>query len=170
MKLAKPAFALLLVCLMASLAQAQDRQGGGRGRFGGGSQFERLTDAVKKLDLTADQKTTLEALKTEYSPKFKALKEKADGILTADQKKARDEAIKAAQAATGDNRRAAYQKVRAAVTLTDDQKKARDVVMKDTRALMTEARHQSHGDSHRRSEREAESGHAPARRSPPWWR
>ena len=34
----------------------------------------------------------------------------------------------------------AYQKVRDAVTLTDDQKKARDAVMKDTQALMTEAR------------------------------
>ena len=92
------------------------------------------------MDLTSEQKDKLEALKKEYAPKFKALREKADKILTDDQKKARDEAIKAAREATGHDRRAAYQKVRDAVKLTDDQKKQMESVMKEGRALIEEVR------------------------------
>ena len=150
MKVARLTIALVSVSLMAALALAQDstqppqRGGRGRGGFGGpggvAAGFERLSEAVKKLDLTTDQKDKLEALKKEYTPKFKALRDKAEKILTDDQKKARDEATKAAREATGADRRAAYAKVRDAVKLTDDQKKQMEAVMKDGRSLFEEAR------------------------------
>jgi len=143
MKVARLTFAWLLVSLMAgsALAQPPAGRGSGRGRgpggFGGGG-FERLTDAVSKMDLSADQKDKLETLKKEYAPKFKALREKSEKILTDDQKKARDEAMKAAREAKPDDRRAAYGKIRDAVKLTDDQKKETESVMKDVRALFEE--------------------------------
>ncbi len=150
MKVARLTFALVLVSLMAGLVLAQDTQqqpgrgrGRGRGGFGGGDaagMFERLTTAVQKLDLTAEQKGKIEALKTEYGPKLKAIHEKAENILTAEQKTARDEAMKAARDATGDARRDAYRKVRDAVKLTDDQKKAMEPVTKEGRELMEKAR------------------------------
>jgi Spy/CpxP family protein refolding chaperone len=39
-----------------------------------------LADAVSKLDLTAEQKEKIEALKTQYAPKAKALREKAETL------------------------------------------------------------------------------------------
>jgi len=150
MKVAKLTFALVVVALMAGSALAQNpdqpRQGrGGRGPggFGGGDpagMFERLAGAIQKLDLTAEQKEKVEALKKEYAPKVKAVKEKMDGVLTADQKSAREAAVKAAREAKGDDRRAAYQKIREAVKLTDDQKKAMEPIMKDAQTLSQEVR------------------------------
>ena len=53
---------------------------------------------LRGLNLSDDQKAKVEEIKKEYAPKFKALEEKRAGILTADQKKAREEAAKAAKA------------------------------------------------------------------------
>ncbi len=150
MKVARLAFALAVVCLMAGSVLAQtegDNQGGGRGGrggrgaggFGGDAvgMFERLSTAVQKLDLTADQKEKFEALKKDYAPKFKAIREKSDKILTDDQKAA----IKAAREAKPEDRRAAFQKVRDAMAkMTDDQKKQMEPVAKEGRTLMEEAR------------------------------
>lgn len=148
MKLARPVFALLLVALMAGLVQAQPG-GGGRGQRGGGfgggrdpvAQFERLMTAAGKLEgLTADQTTSLDGIKTEWTPKFKALKEKGDGILTADQKKIRDEAMAAMTAATSrEDRTAAMAKLQD-MKLTDDQKKAQTDLRTEVTTTMTEAR------------------------------
>jgi Spy/CpxP family protein refolding chaperone len=94
MKVARLAFALFLVSLMAGSVLAQppgDSSDGGRGPggrrpggfggpWGGFSPYERLTDAVKKLDLTAEQKEKVDALKKEYAPKVKALREKMESL------------------------------------------------------------------------------------------
>ena len=148
MKMARLSVALFLVCALAGTAFAQPRgDRGGRGQGGGfgmmmgdGSPMQRLTDTIKKLDLTSDQKDKLEALKKEYEPKFKAIREKREKILTDDQKKAVADAMKAAREATGDDRRAAYGKVRDAMKLTDDQKKDMEAVMKEGRDLFEEVR------------------------------
>ena len=64
--------------------------------FGIAERIERLT---KDLNLTDEQKTKLEALKKDLASKFGDARKKMDDILTAEQKKARDEAVKAAREA-----------------------------------------------------------------------
>ena len=48
----------------------------------------------KSIELTADQKTKVEALNKEFGPKLAECRKKAASIITADQKKARTEAMK----------------------------------------------------------------------------
>ena len=52
----------------------------------------------KGIELTADQKTKLDALNKEFGPKLAECKAKAGSIVTKDQKKARVEALKKAKA------------------------------------------------------------------------
>ena len=73
---------------------------------------------LKELNLTDQQKAKLKELRKEYEPKFKNA---ADSVLTADQKKARDDAVKAAKDA-GKKGEEVFKAARAAVKLTDDQK------------------------------------------------
>ena len=72
------------------------------------------------LNLTADQKTRLDALRKEYQPKLKDSK-LLENILTAQQKTARRQAAEAAKAA-GKTPKEIHQAAEAAVTLTADQK------------------------------------------------
>ncbi len=81
---------------------------------------------LKGLNLTDDQKAKVKDLRKEYGPKFKAA---ADGILTADQKKARDDAVQAAKA-EGKKGPEVWKAVRQAVKLTDEQKAKFKEVMK----------------------------------------
>ena len=60
-------------------------------------------------------------MKKEYEPKFKAAAEGMKDILTADQKKAREDAMKAARDA-GKKGRDVFEAAKDAVKLTDDQK------------------------------------------------
>ena len=75
----------------------------------------------KGIELTADQKTKLDALNKEFGPKLAECRKKAASIITADQKKARAEATKKAKAdgKKGKELRAA---VNAALAITADQK------------------------------------------------
>ncbi len=70
------------------------------------------------LKLTDDQKAQVKELRKEYGPKFKAA---ADSILTAEQKKARADAVKAAKA-EGKKGREVMKAAHEAVKLTDEQK------------------------------------------------
>jgi Spy/CpxP family protein refolding chaperone len=94
---------------------------------------------LKGLNLTDDQKAKLDTLKKEYAPKFKEGWEKMQSVLTADQKKARDEAVKAAEA-SGKTGRDAFRAAHDAVKLTDEQKAKMDQVRKDNQAVRKEAR------------------------------
>ena len=75
----------------------------------------------KSIELTAEQKTKLDALNKEFGPKLAECRKKQAGIITADQKKARAEAMKKAKAdgKKGKELRAA---VNAALAITADQK------------------------------------------------
>ena len=75
-------------------------------------------DMLKGLNLTDEQKATVKELKKEYRPRFKAA---IDSVLTADQTKARDDAMKTAKA-EGKKGHELWQAVRQAVKLTDEQK------------------------------------------------
>ena len=73
------------------------------------------------IELTADQKSKLDALNKEFGPKLAECRKKAASIITADQKKAKADAIKKAKAdgKKGKELRAA---VNAALAITADQK------------------------------------------------
>lgn len=94
---------------------------------------------LRGLNLSDDQKAKVEEIKKEYAPKFKALEEKREGVITADQKKARDEAAKAAKDA-GKGRRDVMEAGRAAMKLTDDQKTKLADIRKEAAALAKEVR------------------------------
>ena len=81
---------------------------------------QRICKLVEGLELTADQKTKLDALKKEFGPKLVAAMKTGD-VLTADQKKARREAEQKAKA-DGKTGKDLLKAVAEAVTLTEDQK------------------------------------------------
>ena len=95
----------------------------------------------KTIELTADQKTKVEALNRQFGPKLAGCKKKANSIITADQKKARTEAMKKAKAdgKKGKELRAA---VNAAVAITADQKAQQAECKKAMGALNKEIRTQ----------------------------
>jgi Spy/CpxP family protein refolding chaperone len=94
---------------------------------------------LKSLNLTDDQKAKVEALKKEYEPKFKEGRERTESILTADQKKAREEAVKTAKAA-GKKGPEVWRDAHSAMKLTDDQKAKMADARKANQALRKEAR------------------------------
>jgi hypothetical protein len=95
----------------------------------------------KGIELTADQKTKVDDLNKEFGPKLAECRKKAASIITADQKKARTEAMKKAKAdgKKGKGLRAA---VTAAVAITADQKAKQVEVGKAMKALNKEIRTQ----------------------------
>lgn len=93
---------------------------------------------LQGVNLTDDQKAKVEAVKQEYGAKFKEDRGKIDSILTEAQRKARDEAVKAARAA-GKRGEEVWTAAKAAVTLTDEQKAKMAEVRKGGEALRKEA-------------------------------
>ena len=93
---------------------------------------ERLAERiahVEELDLTDDEVAKFAEIRKEYRPKVeKALKE-LQGLLSDDQKKARQEAVRA------DKKR---REILASLNLTDDQKAKVEAVGKEVRALLRE--------------------------------
>jgi Spy/CpxP family protein refolding chaperone len=123
------------IAVAASLS-AQERHGRRDGPRGQGG-FDRIERMLKPLNLTEEQKTKVAALKKDYEPKFKELGDKRDGILTAEQKKARDDAMKAAK----DEGKKGFDVIRAgfqAVKLTDEQKAKMKELGKEARSLIEE--------------------------------
>ena len=95
----------------------------------------------KSIELTAEQKTKLDALNKEFGPKLAECRKKQASIITADQKKARAEAMKKAKAdgKKGKELRAA---VNAALAITADQKTKQAETKKAMGALQKEIRTQ----------------------------
>lgn len=81
----------------------------------------------KEITLTAEQQTKLDAVKTEFEGKLKELAKKQGEILTAEQKQARQAAMKSAKEA-GKKGKEAKAEVDAAVKMTEEQKKQQEVV------------------------------------------
>ena len=95
----------------------------------------------KGIELTADQKTKVDALNKEFGPKLAECRKKADGIITADQKKARTEAVKKAKA-DGKKGKEVQAAANAAVAITADQKTQQTECKKAMGALNKEIRTQ----------------------------
>ena len=95
----------------------------------------------KAIELNEDQKAKVEALNTEFGPKLAACRKEAAGVITADQKKARAEAMKAAKAA-GKKGKELREAAEAAFKVTEDQKQQLARCKKDMGALQKEIRTQ----------------------------
>ena len=128
------------VALVSNLSAAdQPRRGpGGPGGRGPG-QFNIVDMLVRGLELSDAQKTKVEELKKELEPKLKAAREASDKILTDDQKKAREEAVKAARDA-GKSREEFREAIDKAVKLTDEQKKKQEEARKSMEELTKSVR------------------------------
>lgn len=118
-------FASIAVAVIASLvvvdslsAQQNNRGQRRRGEF---PSVIQMIERNKDLNLTDDQKAKLTTLDKEYAPKQKELAEAGDKVLTADQKKARREALEAARKA-GKRGPEVRDSIQAAMKLTDAQK------------------------------------------------
>ena len=95
----------------------------------------------KSIELTADQKTKLEALNKEFGPKLAECRKKSASIITADQKKAKADAMKKAKA-DGKKGKELRDAVNAAFAITADQKAQQAECKKATSALNKEIRTQ----------------------------
>ena len=95
----------------------------------------------KSIELTADQKTKVDALNKEFGPKLAECRKKAASIITADQKKARTEAVKKAKA-DGKKGKEVQAAANAAVAITADQKTQQTECKKAMGALNKEIRTQ----------------------------
>jgi Spy/CpxP family protein refolding chaperone len=84
---------------------------------------------LKELDLTEGEADQVAQVRREFRPKIEKALEGLRGILTEQQRKAREEALKA-----GKSRREVF----AALNLTDDQKQKVEAVCRDVRTLVRE--------------------------------
>jgi Spy/CpxP family protein refolding chaperone len=142
MRTVSTVLALAVSLMIVGNLSAADEKKGPEGRHPRGPAMERgdLFPAemlIKGLNLTDDQKAKFEALKKEYGPKLKESWQKADSVLTADQKKAREEAVKAAKAADKKGPEV-WKDAHAAVKLTDEQKAKMAEIQKEGQALRKE--------------------------------
>lgn len=108
-----------------------------------GKRQQRATgDGMQWLDslkLTDEQKAKVEEVKKEFAPKMEEASKKMQGILSEDQKKARDEAMKEARDA-GKTGRDVWQAGLAAAKLTDEQKSKLADASKDLMSVAQERR------------------------------
>ncbi len=143
----KTAHVLMSLGLALALAvtgwAAEQEKKGGRSREGrGGMMMGGSMDAFRmldKLDLSAEQKEKVEALRKELGPKMKEAAKKADAILTDEQKKAREEAMKELRD-SGKRGPEAFQAVQKAMKLTDEQQEKLREAQKEQMAMAREVR------------------------------
>jgi Spy/CpxP family protein refolding chaperone len=124
LKVASTVLALVVSLALIDSLSAQERgRGQGRGQRrgpGANSMIDRI-ERVPGINLTDDQKSKLAELKKEYAPKQKEIADKLAAVPTAEQKKARDEAMKEARDA-GKRGPEVREAIQAAMKLTDAQK------------------------------------------------
>lgn len=132
--------AVVSLCLVGNVAMAQEKKHRGPKKPDiSKMMFARWDEMLKAVDLTVEQKTKWEALKKEYGPKIKDMFDKRDNILTAEQKKAIEEAAKAAQEA-GKTGPEIGQAAQEAAKITDEQKAKFDKWQKGFETLRKEFR------------------------------
>jgi hypothetical protein len=128
MKTFVKAMMVLALIGMIGLAFAQDNKGG---KKKGGNPAAGLLKKVDALtDLTAEQKEKIAAINKEHEPKLAAAAKKVNDSLTPEQRRARQEAQKAAKDA-GKKGKEAQAEALAAMKLTDEQKKTYDAAQKE---------------------------------------
>ncbi len=135
MRVVRVALILVVALLMVCPVLAQEKK---RERKGGRGGFDPVQMMLRGLTLTDEQKAKIEDVKKEFAPKVEEARKKMD-VLTPDQKKAREEAVKKARD-EGKSRGEIRAAAEAAVTLTDEQKAKRAEAGKGMRAVIEEER------------------------------
>ncbi|MCS7306429.1 MAG: hypothetical protein NZ602_15135 [Thermoguttaceae bacterium] len=113
----------LVLAMGGLLLAAEGKRPRGPRPEGGPPEFGRMDPfpLVKRIqNLSEEQKQKIENLRKEYEPKLSELREKLDAIITPEQKKAREEAIKKAKE-EGKTGRELFEAIRNAVKLTEEQ-------------------------------------------------
>ena len=95
MKVVSTVLALIVSLVIVGSLAAQDEKKAPENKRPPRAEMGPLGMLLRNLKLTDDQKAKVEELQKAAEPKNKELREKMDKILTADQKKARDDAMKA---------------------------------------------------------------------------
>jgi Spy/CpxP family protein refolding chaperone len=121
-------FVLGLLALVGVAVGAQDEKKDKKGAKGG-DPTAGFKKRLESLDLTSEQKEKIDKLFVEHGPKLKEANAKVFASLTAEQRKARNEAQQSAKAA-GKKGKEANEDALAAMKLTDDQKKVFDEATK----------------------------------------
>ncbi len=134
LKFAVLALAVLIAAPVWAAKEEKKKEKGARAA-------SRAFELPTTITLSAEQMTKLAEVKKEFEPKLEVLATKQRGILTAEQKKARQEASKAAKAA-GKKGKEAQADIAAAMKLTDDQKKQQEEVDKEMKELNGKIRDQ----------------------------
>lgn len=133
MRVARVVLTLVVSLMLASAVTAAERKRGEGRRPGGAFLSEAIFKAVEALDLTADQKEKVAALKDKAAD----LAKKREGLLTQEQKDARQKAMEDAKAA-GKTGREIFEAAREAVKLTDEQRAKSEALAKEGAALFKE--------------------------------
>lgn len=128
---------LTLMAAMACTAVADEKEKKGKGKKGERSKPSATQRFVGKLELTDEQKTQVAAIDKQFAEKFTANRKAISDILTDEQKKAQQTAIKAAKEA-GKKQGEARKEVEAAVNMTDEQKAKRKTVQAEQKKLDAE--------------------------------
>jgi hypothetical protein len=136
MKTFVKALMVLSLVTLIGVAFGQDN----KGKRKGGNPAAGLLKKVDELaDLTAEQKEKIAAIKKEHEPKVAEAAKKLNDSLTPEQRRARQEAQKAAKDA-GKKGKEAQAEALAAMKLTDEQKKAYDAADKQLNDATTALR------------------------------
>ncbi|WP_425618849.1 hypothetical protein NA78x_002565 [Anatilimnocola sp. NA78] len=131
----------LAVFACIALALRADAQNDGKKGKKNADPTAAMAKKLESAELTADQKAKYEVIAKEHAPKLKAAQDKVNALLTPEQIKARNEAMKANKQA-GTKGKAAQEAVDAALKLTDDQKKAKadaDKELRDVQGAFSKA-------------------------------
>jgi len=129
-----------LVALMAvSSAAAAQRGKERKGRARPNRRLQTLTNLLKNIELTDEQKPKVAELQKEFAPKFAALRDNQNAALTKEQKTARQDAMKKAKE-SGKKYAQALKEVEASLNLTEEQKKKLDDIKKQRQELNKQLR------------------------------
>jgi Spy/CpxP family protein refolding chaperone len=102
----------------APVAPAKEKGQGDKAKT---PEFSGPLSFLNGLDLTADQKSKVADVMKEYGPKLQDARKAMESIITPEQKKAREKAVKEAKAA-GKTPREIFEAAREAMNLTEEQK------------------------------------------------
>lgn len=130
LNLNRSALLALAVLMAAPLFAAEDGAKKKKDKDKGNNAVAKAFELPTTITLSEEQNTKLAEVKKELEPKLAAVAKKRNDLLTAEQKTARTEAMKAAKAA-GKKGKEAQADIAAAVKLTDEQKKKQAEIDKE---------------------------------------
>ena len=104
-----------------------------------GQAAERLFQLPASIELTAEQQEKVDKLKNEYTPKLAEAQKKINAIVTADQRKAQQEAVKEARQ-SGKKNREAEEAGMAALKLSGEDRPKYEEARREMQQLQNQAR------------------------------